>query len=313
MRFSFISFAISILTFVAVADNPTSIVAPYNGPDPGYILAESNGGLANRLRVLAAYIYIGHHKYHGAHLVFIWDKNEACPGHFLSIFEPVNNVAFATNSSRYVLDKHAKIVYENSYAVFNWIMQMNGIPKSKFGHLTWGQIEYLMYSKFYPVREVMIKVNEFVEKHNICNSSSMHIRQTDLDKVIKRKLSIDIYFRFVESRPLDEKVFLLTDNPETQRLFQSKYGNSRIIVFDAIKESTKQLPLLVRNVNDTKVPVALDDLATEHRYTSIEHTLVDVLIAAHSKKFQPSPFSSLSDLVKIFESIGKKDRGWCMS
>jgi hypothetical protein len=34
------------------SDNPTAIVKPYAGPDPGYILAESDGGLSNRLRVL---------------------------------------------------------------------------------------------------------------------------------------------------------------------------------------------------------------------------------------------------------------------
>lgn len=28
------------------SDNPTAIVKPYDGPDPGYILAESDGGLS---------------------------------------------------------------------------------------------------------------------------------------------------------------------------------------------------------------------------------------------------------------------------
>ena len=35
-------------------DNPTAVVPPLPGPDPGYVLAESDGGLSNRLRVLAA-------------------------------------------------------------------------------------------------------------------------------------------------------------------------------------------------------------------------------------------------------------------
>jgi len=85
------------------ADNPSSVVPPYSGPDPGYILAESNGGLANRLRVLAAYMHIGRANYEGAHLVFIWDVNLACPGHFLEIFSPLPDVIFATNSSRYAM------------------------------------------------------------------------------------------------------------------------------------------------------------------------------------------------------------------
>ncbi len=59
------------------ADNPTSIVPPLPGADPGYIIAESDSGLGNRLRVMAAYMYIAEYKFEGAHLVFIWDKNEA--------------------------------------------------------------------------------------------------------------------------------------------------------------------------------------------------------------------------------------------
>lgn len=38
----------------------------------GYIIAECDGGLANRLRVLAAFMHIAKVKYGGAHLVFIW-------------------------------------------------------------------------------------------------------------------------------------------------------------------------------------------------------------------------------------------------
>ena len=52
-------------------------------------------------------------------------------------------------------------------------------------------------------------------------------------------------------------------------------------------------------------------LTDDHRFTSLEHTLIDVLIAAHSKNFKPGIYSSLSDLVSMFGNIGKKDRQWC--
>jgi len=39
--------------------------------------------------------------------------------------------------------------------------------------------------------------------------------------------------------------------------------------------------------------------------------LIDVIVAAHAKVFKPSGFSSLSDLVRMFEGIGKGERGWC--
>jgi hypothetical protein len=52
-------------------------------------------------------------------------------------------------------------------------------------------------------------------------------------------------------------------------------------------------------------------MAEDHRYTTLEHTLVDVLIAAHAKDFKPALYSSLSDLVTLFAQIGKRERRWC--
>lgn len=299
-----------------LSDNPTSIVPPYNGSDPGYIIAECNSGLANRLRVMAAYMYIAERKFDGAHLVFIWDKNEPCPGHFLSLFEPISNVIFATNSSRYVLDKRAKVVYENSFAVFSWIMQMNGIPKNKFGHPSWSTIERNMYTRYVPVREAMLKVGAYVARYNVCNCSAMHIRQTDMDSGLgeRRRTNLQAYFRFVEGRPPEEPVYLLCDSPQTQRLFLDRYGRGKILVYRDIDLPDQQRPLVVlgsgkrmnssASVEDRRLPI-------DHRFTSLEHTLIDVLVAAHAHTFRPSPFSSLSELVRMFESVGKRDRGWC--
>ncbi len=234
-------------TFLVQSDNPTSIVKPFDGPDPGYLVAESTTGLSNRLRVLAAYMWVAEYKFVGAHVAFIWDKTSACPGHFLQIFEPIPKVIFATNASRYVLDKHAKIVYEDSNAVFNWIMQMNNIPKNRFGVPSWSQAERKMYSRYFPNREVMMKANHFIEKHNICNSSAMHLRTTDLDRVMgeRKRTNFHSYFKFVESRPADEKVFMLTDDPKTQRIFLKKYGPNKVVVFSEIAEAHEQPPLFV--------------------------------------------------------------------
>jgi len=294
----------TLLFGIVWGDNPNSIVKPYDGPDPGYILAESNGGLSNRLRVLASYMHIGLAKFRGAHLVFIWDTNVACPGQFLSVFEQINTVIFATNSSRYVLDKNAKIVYENSFAVMNWILMQNDIPKNKFGFPSWREIEYKMYSRYFPVQEIMRKVNEFVIRHNICNASAMHLRTTDLDRIMgeRKRLNIKSFFKFVESRPTDEKIFILTDHPDIQKIFIIQYSVNKIIFYQEIVDTTHQLPTTANNF--TSLPI-------EHRYTSLEHTVIDVIIAAHAKVFKPSPYSSLSELVKIFEFIGKKDRKWC--
>ena len=54
-----------------------------------------------------------------------------------------------------------------------------------------------------------------------------------------------------------------------------------------------------------------DVITAPIRYTTLEHTLIDVLIAAHASKFHPSGFSSMSDLVQMFSRIGKEKYGWC--
>lgn len=294
---------INILIWTAIflvcssADNPTAIVPAGTTPDPGYIVAESDAGLSNRLRVLAAYIHIGKARYEGAHLVFIWDINAACPGHFLEIFQPIPDVLFSSNSSRYVVDKHSKINYENSWAVLHWTLQMNNIPKNRFGSPTWGQIEHNMYSKFVPTQRIMKKVKDYVKKHDVCNAASMHLRLTDLEDQIKAQkkqhqgINVDAYMSFVESH---DKVFLLTDNPETQRQFLEKYP-SKILVYNKIESSSGDASMR---------PV-------DFRHTTLEHTIIDVLIAAHSKQFKPSLYSSLSDLVKNFHHIGKRDWNFC--
>ena len=272
---------------------------------------------------------------------FVWDVNEACPGHFLQVFEPIPSVIFLTNSSRYVLDKKAKIVYENSWAVFSWTLMMNNIPKSKFGQPSWGTIEYNMYSRFAPTREVMAKVDAFVQAHNICTASAMHLRVTDLAAHMARKrknVNIHSYFAFVDSRPADEPVYLLTDNPDSQKLFLDKYGPQKIIVYSIIPPAEKQKPITLNNFDSVissetrlaaeKASQAGELLSTtdsdkkgkrmhknalspDHRYTTLEHTLIDVLIAAHAKTFKAGMYSSLSDLVNMFSRIGKDQRGWC--
>lgn len=289
--------ALFSLFAVASGDNPTAVVPASTGPDPGYIVAESDAGLSNRLRVLAAYMYVGESRFEGAHLVFIWDVNAACPGHFLEIFEPIPNVMFATNSSRYVVDKHSKINYENSWAVLHWTLQMNGIPKNRFGSPSWGHIEHNMYKKFVPTSRIMQKVKDYVEKHDVCNIASMHMRLTDLEDQIKAKkkqhkgINVEGYMEFVESH---DKVFLLTDNPDTQRQFIEKFPN-KILVYNQIQ---------ISGIDSSSRPV-------DYRHTTLEHTIIDVLIAAHTKHFKPSLYSSLSDLVRNYHAIGKHDWNWC--
>lgn len=269
---------------------------------------------------MAAYMWIALAKFDGAHLAFVWDINAACPGHFLEIFQPIAGVMFLTNISRYVLDKKAKINYENSNAVFGWIMRMNNIPKSRHGFPTWNEIEYKMYSRYFAKPRIMQTVDTYVRQYNVCMSSAMHIRTTDMQKSLENKhrrtTNIEAYFHFVESRPVDEPVYLLTDSPQTQALFLNRYGPQKILVYAVIPNATTpvSIPVITSSSETSSSAVATSPiipLPTDYRYTTLEHTLVDILIAGHSREFKGSPFSSLTELVKMFGDIGRCDRGWC--
>jgi len=268
---------------------------------------------------MAAYMWIAQTKFDGAHLAFVWDINAACPGHFLEIFMPISGVMFLTNISRYVLDKQAKINYENSNAVFGWIMRMNNIPKSRHGFPTWNEIEYKMYSRYFAKPRIMQTVETYVQQYNICRSSAMHIRTTDMQKSLeskhRRTTNMEAYFHFVESRPVDEPVYLLTDSPQTQATFLNRYGPQKILVYAVIPNATTSSVSPPPTPTESSSVVTSSSssvlLPTDFRYTTLEHTLVDILIAGHSREFKGSPFSSLTELVKMFGDIGRRDRGWC--
>ena len=112
--------------------------------DPeGFIVAGSDGGLSNRLRALVAYMHVAKVKYNNAELgnsfnslryfiillfscflsrsymhnfciVFVWDVNAACPGHFLEIFRPLDGVTFIKNASRPSFEPSAKASFSNT-------------------------------------------------------------------------------------------------------------------------------------------------------------------------------------------------------
>ena len=298
--------------------------------------------------------------------MFIWDVNDACPGHFLELFEPIENVIFIQNSSRCAFETHAKVIYNIDNAVLTWTLETNGVPKNRWGSPSWHEIEVKGYSLIIPKRSIMIKVQEFVKKYDICNSSSMHIRTTDLAKKLaasRKHLNIGSYENFVRYQQDNKPVFLMTDSPEAQSNFINQFGASKILTYhtipglaDQVKVSEyKRDPTLISNpeygkkehygksnnnnnnnnnnnssssssssssstttgstnsdMKHISVQLAIGSVLPEaHRFTTLEHTLIDVLIAAHSREFKPAFFSSLSELVRTYSWIGKKKWGWC--
>lgn len=92
-----------------------------------YITVESDGGLANRLRVLISYYFIAKAYYDNYKLFMIWDINDACPGHFLSIFEPIDDVYFITSKGKQSIYNQSIYNYPNTREGFLLTMEKYNI------------------------------------------------------------------------------------------------------------------------------------------------------------------------------------------
>lgn len=215
----------------------------------------------------------------------------------------MDDVIFTTNSSVAAYYKRAKRIFQNT----RWPLA-SIFMEFRLG--TRGNVEQNLYSKFKPTNEIMGKVTEYVRKHNICNNSAMHIRATDMEKLLGTKKApgnIERRYWFIESLPSKEKVFLLTDSPEIQQRTINTFPK-QVLVYQLISNQTEQRPY---DVSGGQTVGKNTTLPVDHRFTSLEHTLIDVLIAAHAKDFRGAPYSSLSELVAIYKSIGRERLGWC--
>jgi len=247
----------------------------------------------------------------------IWDVNGACPGHFLQIFKPLVNVTFISNSSRELFAKNALKVYPNSRDGFERTLlnyDVNLIIKRR----TWWNIELAYWEQLHWIREIDSLVETFVYNHDVCNMASMHIRKTDMELELnsKKRSGDDHYFKWVDKRPLGQPVYLMTDNPDTHRTFVQKYGSEKIRIFANISSVEQQIPVVptvlavsaTNNASNNVVKTA-PQLAVDHRFTTLKHAIVDVLIAARARDFRPAPFSSVSDLVRMMNFLHRWK--WC--
>ena len=78
------------------------------------------------------------------------------------------------------------------------------VYKNRFGSPSWGKSNKHV-QEVCPYLSYNAKSKEYVEKHDVCNIASMHMRLTDLEDQIKAKkqhkgINVEGYMEFASSR-----------------------------------------------------------------------------------------------------------------
>jgi hypothetical protein len=251
-----------------------------------YIVVGSHGGLCNRLRVLTTYMYISKRLYNSSRIYFVWDVNRECPGHFLEVFQPLHNVTFITMKDYPIFASNAifsRSPYETSYKNSYEILLYHNITQYTYSEIN--DIRRPYYDLLHPVYTIQQHINTFLY-HHTCqyNMSAVHVRHTDLELLLiswhDKPSTDEEFFAFIDERILQhDKIFLMTDNRDTQSLYFKKYRDN-ITVFDYVAPTEACLHYGMR-------------------CTSLAQTVTELFIAAHGRAFMGSRMSSVSDMIRI--------------
>lgn len=204
------------------------------------------GGLCNRLRVIFSYL----EKFKT--VTVYWENNEEiCMNHFLDVFKPYHSINF-------IYEKPEKYDYYGDY----------------------GKIKNLNYlTKLIPHDSIKDKIYSYLEKLGK-NFDSCHIRRTDhisMQLATKTFINDDMYIQFIKNSK--NKVFLATDNPETQKKFIDIFGDKVIINSEIVENN-----LL--------------------RKSTLENAYIDLVLCSLGFRFQgSSDWSTFTKTIKIFKKI----------
>ena len=170
-----------------------------------------------------------------------------------------------------------------------------------FSNNQWQWKEAFDFIKQYliPKENIWNEAISFIEKNNIRESTGLHVRRTcktsflnQPDVPERRRQHILTNEQVLELCKADKKIYLATDNKETQDWFKTRLGNKCITYGDI--ETGHQLEMQPY------------DRAQVERHTTPLHCIMDFLIVQQCRKFIGSCESSFSNLIKNIRN-NKKD------
>lgn len=217
-----------------------------------YTTVVTNGGLNNRLRVVLSYLYKANQE--NKKLKIIWIKDAACYEDFENLFQNIDNVYVCNNENEFInKNKHDFVDYDT------WNIENDEYVKNKYNKL------------LKPIPKLQSIIDDY--KNQLNNSYiSCHIRRTDLvDKPYSNQKPDEEYMNFIDQYDASLKIYIATDNRETQDTFKNKYGDRMIL---------KEI-----------VP------SHNHRQTSVQDAVVDIFICKDAAYFMGTHGSSFSDTI----------------
>jgi len=208
-----------------------------------YITVHAKSGLSNKIRVILSYLYRANIE--GKKLKIIWLVDDECPEIYSNLFEPIENMTV--------------ISIDSNYDYSTWDSDNDEYINNKYHKLLkpLPQIQSL----------IDLNKNELGDKYIAC-----HIRRTDaFDHPVHKIKSDEEYMNFIDNYDPNMKIYIATDNKETQDIFLDKYYNR----------------LLIKKI------IPSDKL----RQTSIQDALIDIYTCVGSEYFMGSSGSSFSNLI----------------
>ncbi len=205
-------------------------------------------GLCNRLENVFA--FINETRKRGETITLIWQDNDECKGDFNELFQPIQGL----NVVKMPVPSDHKQVW---------------IPMTPDAYETLGR-------DLKPTEWVQCKVDWWkgMMKDDYI---ALHVRHTDFVGWMDWAYHVDIrentdMYEFVDSFPIDTRIFLASDNPRDQNLFRQRYGE-RVFFEKIVPDPTKR------------------------RKTTLREAVIDMFVCAGAKAFMGTRGSSFSKTI----------------
>jgi hypothetical protein len=213
-----------------------------------YITVFAKFGLCNRLQVVLSYLYKANLE--NKKLKIYWITDDECPEIYSNLFQSIDNVEF-----EYINDDKDIDIYD--YVTYQRENQ-----------------EYI-FANYYQYLKPLPEIQNIIDKYKkLLNSNigyiSCHIRKTDSLSHYDH-LQDKAYMDFINQYDPTLKIYIATDNKETQDIFKNVYRD-RLVIKDIISSNNL-------------------------RQTSLQDAVIDIYVCAGSTYFMGTNGSTFTNTI----------------